>query len=81
MTFIRQCKAGREGKELVALQNILQADNNLSLAQCAIQHLIQRRIINLNSIFITIPVSLLRIREPPVEIIKLQQSISIRTDP
>ena len=56
MSFIKGCKSGREEKEMLSLKPILQADRNWSLAKCAIQYMVERRITNLNSIFVTIPV-------------------------
>lgn len=55
MSFIKGCKSGREEKEMLSLKPILQADRNWSLAKCAIQYMVERRITNLNSIFVTIP--------------------------
>lgn len=55
-SFVNNCKAGKEAEELSTLQPLLEADGNWSLARCAIQHLIERRILELKAIFVTIPV-------------------------
>jgi len=56
-SFVNNCKAGKEAEELSTLQPLLEADGNWSLARCAIQHLIERRILELKAIFVTIPLS------------------------
>ena len=56
-SFVHNCKAGKEAEEMSTLQPLLEADGNWSLARCAVQHLVERRILELKAIFVTIPVS------------------------